>query len=207
MPTSIDQAVESRRDGSSRMGAMSACLAKNWWAVAIRGVLAIIFGILTFLVPGAALASFIILFSAYMLVDGVFAIISGVRAARRGERWALLILEGVVDIAAGVVAFLWPVSAVIAFVYVMAAWAVVSGGLMIGAAFRLHITHGRWMLAIAGLISLIFGILLAVAPGAGALALTLWAGAYALVFGIMLVALAVRLRGLRDEPHAARTTA
>jgi uncharacterized membrane protein HdeD (DUF308 family) len=206
MPTSINQPADPARDGLARMEAMSACLAKNWWAVAIRGVLAIIFGILTFLVPGAALASFIILFSAYMLVDGVFAIISGVRAARRGERWGLLILEGIVDIVAGVVAFLWPVSAVIAFVYLTAAWALVSGGLMIGAAFRLHVTYGRWLLAIAGLVSVIFGILLAVAPGAGALALTLWAGAYAFVFGIMLVALAVRLRGRRDEPHAAAPT-
>jgi uncharacterized membrane protein HdeD (DUF308 family) len=211
MPTTINPAADASRpgtipDGAARMEAMSACLAKNWWAVAIRGVLAIIFGILTFLVPGAALASFIILFSVYMLVDGVFAIVSGMRAARRGERWGLLILEGIVDILAGIVAFLWPVSAVIAFVYLMAAWAIVSGGLMIGAAFRLHITHGRWMLAIAGFVSMIFGIVLAIAPGAGALALTLWAGAYAFVFGIMLVALAFRLRGRRAEPRAAAPT-
>jgi uncharacterized membrane protein HdeD (DUF308 family) len=216
MPTTLNSAPDLPRnpagnpsypgatgDPAARMEAMSACLAKNWWAVAIRGVLAIIFGIVTFLVPGAALASFIILFSAYMLVDGVFAIVSGVRAAGRGERWGLLILEGIVDILAGVAAFLWPVSAVLAFVYLMAAWAIVSGGLMIGAAFGLRITHGRWMLVFAGLVSVIFGIVLAVAPGAGALALTLWAGAYAFVFGIMLVALAFRLRGRRDEPHAA----
>lgn len=210
MPTTINPAAASSpgpaTDRPARMEAMSACLAKNWWAVAIRGVLAIIFAILIFLVPGAALASFIILFSAYMLVDGVFAIISGVRAASRGERWGLLILEGIVDIVAGVAAFLWPVSAVVAFIYLMAAWAIVSGALMIGAAFGLRITHGRWMLAIAGLVSVIFGVLLAVAPGAGALALTLWAGAYAFVFGIMLVALAFRLRSRRDEPHTAAST-
>jgi uncharacterized membrane protein HdeD (DUF308 family) len=183
-----------------RMEAMSAQLAANWWLIALRGVLAILFGVLTFVLPGVALATFIILFSAYMLVDGVFAIIAGVRAAQRHERWGLLIVEGVVDIVVGLVAFAWPVSAVFAFVMLIAAWAIVSGGLMIGAAFRLHLSHGRWILALAGLVSVLFGIALAVAPGAGALALTLWVGAYAIVFGIALVVLAFRLRGQHTTP-------
>jgi uncharacterized membrane protein HdeD (DUF308 family) len=185
-----------------RMEAMSAQLAANWWLIALRGVLAILFGVLTFVLPGVALATFIILFSAYMLVDGVFAIIAGVRAAQRHERWGLLIVEGVVDIVVGLVAFAWPVSAVFAFVMLIAAWAILSGGLMIGAAFRLHLSHGRWILAVAGLVSVLFGIALAVAPGAGALALTLWVGAYAIVFGIALVVLAFRLRGQHTTPSA-----
>lgn len=185
-----------------RMEAMSAQLAANWWLIALRGVLAILFGVLTFVLPGVALATFIILFSAYMLVDGVFAIIAGVRAAQRHERWGLLIVEGAVDIVVGLVAFAWPVSAVFAFVMLIAAWAILSGGLMIGAAFRLHLSHGRWILAVAGLVSVLFGIALAVAPGAGALALTLWVGAYAIVFGIALVVLAFRLRGQHTTPSA-----
>jgi uncharacterized membrane protein HdeD (DUF308 family) len=182
-------------DRSLRMDSMSAQLAANWWLIALRGVLAILFGILTFILPGVALATFVILFSAYMLVDGVFAIVAAVRAAQRHERWGLLIVEGIVDMVVGIVAFLWPVSAIFAFVIMIAAWAIVSGGLMIGAAFRLNLSHGRWLLAIAGLVSVLFGIALAVAPGAGALALTLWVGAYAVVFGIALIALAFRLRG------------
>src|ERR1700712_2844715 len=109
-------------DRSLRMESMSAQLAANWWLIALRGVLAILFGVLTFVLPGVALATFIILFSAYMLVDGVFAIIAGVRAAQRHERWGLLIVEGLVDIVVGVVAFAWPVSAVFALVMLIAAW-------------------------------------------------------------------------------------
>jgi uncharacterized membrane protein HdeD (DUF308 family) len=191
MPTAFPSGV----DPTLRMEAMSARLAANWWAIAIRGAIAILFGVLTFALPGLALASFIILFAAYMLVDGVFAIVAAIRAAQHHDRWGYMLIEGLIGILVGVMAFAWPTSAVFAFVILIAAWAIVSGGLMIAAAFRLHLTHGRWFLGLAGLVSVLFGVALAVAPGAGALALTLWVGAYALVFGIALVILAFRLRG------------
>jgi uncharacterized membrane protein HdeD (DUF308 family) len=178
---------------------MSAALAKNWWAIALRGLLAIIFGLIALFVPAATMLSLVLLFSAYMLLDGVFAIVAAVRAARKHERWGLLVFQGVIDIVAGVVAFLWPGITVIAFVLLVAAWALVSGGLMLGAAFRLKIDHGRWWLALGGIASLIYGALLIVAPLIGALVMTWWLGAYAVVFGVALLVLAFKLRSRRDD--------
>ena len=127
----------------ARCDALSEVLADSWWAVGLRGVLGILFGLICLLTPGIALGAFVILFSAYMLVDGVFAIISGIKAARSGERWGLLILEGIVDIAAGLVAFLWPLIPVVALTWLVAIWAIVSGALMLSAAFTLNIDHGQ----------------------------------------------------------------
>src|ERR1700674_477543 len=109
---------------------MSAALARNWWAVALRGVFAILLGIFALLMPGVTLAALVLLFAAYMLVDGIFTIVAAVRAARRHERWGWLVLEGIADLAAGAVAFLWPLLTVVAFVFLMAAWAIVSGALL-----------------------------------------------------------------------------
>jgi uncharacterized membrane protein HdeD (DUF308 family) len=178
---------------------MCAVLAQNWWALALRGVLGILFGLIALVVPAATMLSLALLFSAYMLVDGVFAIVSAVRAARAHERWGLLLLEGIVNIAVGVIAFLWPASAVLAFVLLVAAWALLSGGLMLGAAFRLKEDHGRWWLALGGIVSIVYGGLLVLAPAIGALVLTWWLGAYALIFGIALLVLAFKLRARRDD--------
>jgi uncharacterized membrane protein HdeD (DUF308 family) len=178
---------------------MCAVLAENWWAMALRGVFGILFGLIALFAPGPTILSLILLFSAYMLVDGVFGIISAVRAAGRDERWGLLLLEGLVNIAAGVIAFLLPGLTVIVFVLLMAAWALVSGGLMLGAAFKLTQQHGRWWLALGGVVSMIYGVLLAIAPLIGALVLTWWLGAYALAFGVILLVLAFRLRGQKNQ--------
>jgi uncharacterized membrane protein HdeD (DUF308 family) len=183
-----------------------AALARNWWAFAVRGVLGILFGLMTLVVPFATMLSLILLFSAYVIVDGVFAIISAVRNARGHNRWGLLALEGIVDIAAGVLAFLWPGIALLTFVMCVAAWAIVTGALMTAAAFRLNVDHGRWWLVLGGIASIIYGILLVVAPMIGALVLTWWIGAYALVFGVALLMLAFRLRA-RQPGDPARTAA
>lgn len=179
---------------SSRLDERSAVLARNWWLVALRGACAILFGAITFAMPGLSLATLVFVFAAYLLVDGVFAIVAAIRAATKHERWGLLILEGVVNILAAGAALVSP-GAVIAFVvYLIAIWSIISGGFMTVAAFQLHLDHGRWLLAIAGVISIIFGIMLAASPIAGAVVLTLWLGAYALVFGAMLIGLAFQLR-------------
>ncbi|TGR94638.1 HdeD family acid-resistance protein, partial [bacterium M00.F.Ca.ET.191.01.1.1] len=102
---------------------MNAVLARNWWLIALRGVVAIIFGLFALLLTGPTMLSLVLFFSAYMLVDGAFAIAAALRAARANERWGLLLLEGVADIAAGVIAFLWPAITLLAFVLVIAAWA------------------------------------------------------------------------------------
>jgi uncharacterized membrane protein HdeD (DUF308 family) len=161
--------------------------------------LGILFGLICLLTPGIAVQVFVILFSAYMLVDGVFAIASGIKAARSGERWGLLILEGIVDLAAGVVAFLWPLITLVALTWIIAIWAIVSGALMLGAAFTLNIDHGRWWLALGGIASVIFGILLVIEPLIGAVVLTMWIGAYALVFGVFLLVLAFQLHSRKEE--------
>jgi uncharacterized membrane protein HdeD (DUF308 family) len=182
---------------------MSRALAQNWWAIAIRGVLGIAVGLTALVLPAATMLALVLLFAAYMLADGIFAIIAAVRAARRSERWGLMVLEGAVDILAGVLAVLWPGLTVIAFVLLVAAWAVVSGILLVAAAINLNIEQGRWWLILGGLVSVAYGALLIVTPLLGALVLTWWFGAYALLFGILLLVLAFKLRAHReDRPRA-----
>ena len=175
-------------------------LAQNWWLFTLRGVLGIIFGLIALIFPGATILSLVIFFSAYMLVDGVFGVISAVRAIRRKEdRWGLLIFEGLLNIAVGIAAFLWPGLTVVAFVWLIAAWAIVSGGLMTAAGFRLNMDHGRWWMVLGGLLSLAYGVLLIITPLIGAIVLTWWLGAYALVFGVALVVFSFKLRSRQQE--------
>jgi len=183
----------------SKTDAMCAVLAQNWWAVALRGVLGIVFGFIALFLPGATMLSLVLFFSAYMLVDGVATIIAAVRAARKGERWGLLVLEGIVNIAVGVIAFILPGLTLITFVLLIATWALVSGGLMLAAAFRLKKEHCRGWLAFGGIVSILYGAALVVAPLIGAVVLTWWLGAYALVFGIALLVAAFKLRARRDD--------
>jgi uncharacterized membrane protein HdeD (DUF308 family) len=179
---------------SDRVAAMSAVLARNWWLVALRGAFAVLFGIVALVSPFATLLTLVIFFSAYMLVDGIAGIVAAVRAAGRHERWGLLLAEGLLNVGVGVVAFLMPGSALLAFVYLTAAWALVTGGLMIAAAFRLHLDHGRWLLVLAGACSVLFGIALLVNPAVSLLVLTYWMAGYAIAFGAFLLVLAFRLR-------------
>jgi uncharacterized membrane protein HdeD (DUF308 family) len=180
--------------GAARLDAMSAVLARNWWLVALRGLLAVLFGLAAFVAPAAIVLALVVVFAAYMLVDGAFTVAAAIRAASRHERWGWLLLEGLVDLAVGAAAFLLPGGAVLAFVWLVAAWALITGGLMIAAAFRLHVHYGRWWLGLGGAVSVLFGLALLVNPGMSALVLTYWAGGYALVFGVLLLVLAFRLR-------------
>jgi uncharacterized membrane protein HdeD (DUF308 family) len=183
--------------------ALTALLARNWWLVALRGVFSILFGLAALFLPIVTLAALVLLFAAYMLVDGIFAIIAAIRAARHHRRWGTLVLEGIADLVAAAIAFFWPLATVLAFVLLSGAWAIVSGGLLLSAAFRLNIASGRWLMGIGGALSLIWGILILLQPGIGALVLTMWLGAYALIFGVMLLVLAVRLyRAYREMPSA-----
>src|SRR5215217_4842888 len=159
-------------------GLISADLARNWWAVALRGVMGIIFGIIALVMPAATMLSLVLVFAAYMLIDGILAIVAAVRAARHREKWVWLTLEGVVNIVTAALAVLLPGLTVVVFVLLIAFWALLSGGLMLGAAFRLQPDHGRGWLIFGGIISIIYGALLMVArrlragvrhhaPGAG----------------------------------------
>jgi uncharacterized membrane protein HdeD (DUF308 family) len=182
----------------------NAVLVRNWWAIAIRGLAGIAVGAIAFVMPGATMLALVLLFAAYMLVDGVFAIIAAVRAARGHDRWALLVLEGIADFVAGAIAVLWPGITVLAFILLVAAWAIVTGCLVFAAAVRINLDHGRWWLILGGAASVIYGVLLIAAPLVGALVLTWWFGAYALVFGATLLVLSFRLRARQGrQPHAA----
>jgi uncharacterized membrane protein HdeD (DUF308 family) len=183
------------------MESMSAVLARNWWALALRGVLAILFGLVALFATGPTILSLVLLFSAYMLVDGIFGIVAGARAAGRGQRWAWLVLEGLANIAIAAIAFLWPGLTVLAFVLMLAAWSLVTGVMMVVAAFKLDPAYGRGWLIFSGIVSVLFGIALVVAPMIGAVVLTWWLGAYAIVFGIGLLVLALKLRSHKDD-HA-----
>jgi uncharacterized membrane protein HdeD (DUF308 family) len=181
---------------------MGIVLARNWWAFAIRGLLGILFGVIAITLPGAAMLSLVFLFAIYAFADGVFAILAAVRAASQHERWMLLVLEGIVNIAAGVIALSWPAITVYVFVILIGAWALISGGFMLAASFRLDAAHGRWWLALGGIASIAYGALLFIAPMIGAIVVTWWIGAYAIFFGVSMMALAFRLRG-RLHAHGA----
>ena len=201
--------VSSATPTDPRIAAMSAILAQNWWAIAIRGVCGIVFGLIALFLPGATMLTLVLFFSAYMLVDGIFGVVAAVRAASHHQRWGLLVLEGVLNIAVGVIAFIWPGLTAVTFVLLIAAWAIVTGVLEIVAALRLHPEYGRWWLILSGAASVIFGVLLVVAPLAGVIVVTWWIGAFALIFGIMLLVLAFRLRARKDmgTPVAGSTAA
>lgn len=175
---------------------MSAGLARNWWTVALRGGAAVLFGVCILALPPATLASLVLLLAAYVAADGALAILAGFRAARRGERWRMLILEGATNLTLAVTVLFWHAITITPFVHLASAWAIVTGALMLAAARRLSISHGRWLLVFAGAMSAGWGGLLAAfgpsSPG-GSRAMGLWLVAYALVFGVALLALAASL--------------
>jgi uncharacterized membrane protein HdeD (DUF308 family) len=177
----------------------NAVLADNWWALALRGVFAILFGIIAFAVPGAAMLALVLIFGAYSIADGIFNIVLAVRGARGHERWGLLLANGILGIVIGIVAAIWPGITVLAFVFMIGAWALLSGGLMFGAALSMKISHGRWLLVFGAIVSMIYGLLLFASPLIGALVLTWWVGAHALILGVTLVVLAFRLRKHRGD--------
>lgn len=181
---------------------VSMAMTHNWWAIAIRGGLSIVFGLIAVAFPGVTMLSLVYVFGAYAVLDGGFAIASAFRAARAHRHWGLLVLEGVVGIVAGVIAWSWPDISLTAFVLLIGAWAVVTGALMFSAAFSLHIDHGRWWLVLGGVASMVFGAMLIAAPVIGALVLTWWVGLYALIFGASLLTLGFRLRSRKSAALA-----
>ena len=173
---------------------MNNSLVQNWWALALRGAAAVIFGLIAFAMPGLTLTVLVLFFAAYLLVDGIFALVAGLRAAERHERWGALALEGVLDLVAGALVVMWPGLTLVVFIYMAAFWALVSGIALLVAALRLHHQHGEWMMILAGLLSIAWGIVVAFSPIAGILVWAWWIGAYALIFGIAMLTLAFRLR-------------
>jgi uncharacterized membrane protein HdeD (DUF308 family) len=179
-------------------------LARNWGWIALRGVAALIFGLVTLLYPLITLATLVLLFGAYALVDGVFAVGSAV--ASRGEpHRGWLLIGGIAGIALGILTFAQPRITGLILLYFVAWWAIIIGGSQIAAGIRLRkVITGEWLLILAGALSILFGLLLLVRPEAGALAVAVWIGAYATVLGVVLIALALRLRNWLSRQSAPR---
>ncbi len=170
-------------------------LSHNWWVLVLRGVAAIIFGILAYIWPGLTFTVLVLFFGAYALWDGIFALIGAFRTDS-DRRWALVV-EGLAGIAAGVVTFIWTGAATFALLFIIAAWAIVTGIMEIVAAIRLREEiHGEWLLLLGGLLSVVFGVLIAIFPLAGLLAVTWMIAAYAIIFGVLLVVLGFRVRNV-----------
>lgn len=183
-------------------GDLTGALAAHWWMIALRGVIAILFGIMAFVAPVAVILSLAVLFGVYLLIDGVVGLVSAFRTKQSDQRWWLLLAEAALNIVMGGLAIVFPGGAAVAFLVITAVWALLTGGFLLAAAFRLHAAYGRAWLAIGGVISILWGVLLIAAPLAGLVVLTWWLGAYAVLFGIVLVAAAFKLRALRNEGAA-----
>src|SRR5260370_40369924 len=180
----------------------------SWWALVLRGLAAIAFGILAFIWPRITLTALVFLWGAYVLVDGLFAIAAGIKSHAENKRWWVLLVEGLLSVAAGVLSFVIPGITALVLLILIAAWAIVTGAFEIGAAIQLrkYIT-GEWLLALAGVASVLVGFLLLINPNAGAIAVVWLIGAYAVLFGLLLLTLGFGLKGLvsRAHPMSART--
>nr|WP_263011960.1 HdeD family acid-resistance protein [Pseudomonas aeruginosa] len=174
---------------------MWAELGRHWKLVALRGVAALVFGVLTLLSPALALTVLVLFWGAYALVDGVFALVAAFSMRSAGQfNWPLA-LVGVIGVAAGLVAFFWPQLTAIGLLLIIAGWALAMGIFQIVAAIRLRKSiRNEWWMILSGAISVLFGVLMIANPGAGALAVVWVIGAYAVFFGVLLVMLALRLR-------------
>jgi len=181
-------------------------LARNWWALLIRGIAAVIFGILAFLWPGITLYVIGILFGAYAFVDGVFAIVAAVRAAQAHERWWPFVLEGIVGLVIAAITFYDVRITLFALYITIAVWAFITGILEIAAAVQLRkAIANEWLLILAGICSILFSVLMFWRPFAAALAIVWIIAAYAVVFGIMMIALSFRLRAHLTQTPAPAT--
>ncbi len=181
---------------------MAMTLANRWWSLALRGVAAILFGILTFISPATSLFALVILFGVYALVDGMFNLTLALSGPRAGQRWGALVFEGIVSIIAGVLTLIWPGITGLVLLFLIAFWAIITGVTELAAAIRLRKQiRNEWLMGISGVLSIAFGLLLLIAPRAGALAVIWWIGAYAIIFGALLLGLAFRLRAWGRTPE------
>jgi uncharacterized membrane protein HdeD (DUF308 family) len=170
-------------------------MSHDWWILALQGVAAIVFGVLALVWPEITLLALVFLFGAYALIDGALALISGFRRGVGGRPDWWRIARGVVGIAAGVVAFAMPGMTAFVLLILIAAWAIVSGVIELLAAYQLRdVIRGEWLLALDGVVSLLFGVALIAFPSAGALAVVWLIGAFAIVSGVILLAVAFRSR-------------
>ena len=174
---------------------LASMLSRNWWLLLLRGIAAIAFGVLTWFQPGISLGALVLLFGAYSMADGILGVWAAIAGRKEHEDWWVLLLGGLLGVGIGILTFVAPGITALALLFYIAIWAIATGVLEIVAAIRLRkeIT-GEWMLVFGGIISVVFGTLLLAQPGAGALALVWLIATYAVIFGIVLVILAFKVR-------------
>jgi len=169
-------------------------LARNWWLLLLRGIAAILFGLLAFAWPGITLLSLVILYGFYALFDGLFAILAAIKGGNVESRW-WLILIGILGVAAGLLTFFWTGITALVLIMFIGAWALIHGIFEIVGAIKIRKEiDNEWWLILSGALSVLFGLMVLIMPGAGALALIWVIGAYAIVFGGLLVGFAFRLK-------------
>lgn len=183
---------------------MDTLLVRNWWAVGLRGLAAIIFGILALVVPSITLIVLIAFFGAYALIDGVLAVYLAIRGRENNRNWGWLLVEGIAGILIGILTFRWPGVTALVLLAFIAAWAIITGAMEIFQAIELRrVIDNEWLLILSGAASVIFGLLLIIFPNTGALALIWLIGIYAIIFGALLLVLAWRLRQMGPSGRAA----
>lgn len=170
-------------------------IVRNWWSFVLRGVLGVILGLVAFAYPGATIGALVILYGAFAMADGLLAL-SSLLFGRTGEQpWWSLLLEGIVGVAAGIVAFSLPLATALVLVYVVAAWSIIKGIFMVASAIRLRREiDGEWALGLAGVLSVVFGVLVMLSPVAGATAIAWILGFYLVSFGILAIVTGYHLR-------------
>jgi uncharacterized membrane protein HdeD (DUF308 family) len=179
---------------------LSEALSRSWWLLLLRGIVAILFGILTFVQPGISLAALVLLFGAFSLADGVLGVWTAYSSRKEREHWWLLLLGGLVGVGVGLLTLFAPGVTALALLFYIAIWAVATGVLQIVAAIRLRKEiEGEWTLVLAGLASVAFGVLLMARPGAGALAVLWLIAGYAIVFGLIMVLLSFKVKGFASR--------
>jgi uncharacterized membrane protein HdeD (DUF308 family) len=175
-------------------------LASNWWALALRGVLSILVGVLALSRPGVTLTAIVLLIAAYMFVDGVFAIMAALRGIRAGDRWGWMLVEGILGIVAGIIVFRTPSTGATVLLWLVAFWAITHGIAEIAAGIKLRkIIENEWLLILAGALSLALGIYILMRPSIGLLLLVTWVGVYALFAGVLMLVLAFKVRKWSHE--------
>ncbi len=176
-------------------------LTRNWWVLLARGILALVFGILALTNPKVTLAVIVVFAAAYLIVDGILSVTAALTAAERGRGWGWLLLGGLVGIAAGILMFVWPRATALLLLYLIVAWLIMMGVLMVVAAVRLRRQiRGELWLAAAGALSVLFGLYLVLNPGTGLSALLWLIGVYAAIFGLMMILASLQLRHVDALP-------
>ena len=171
-------------------------LKKRWWWILVRGIAAILFGIATFAWPGLTIWALVMLFAAYAIVDGASMIVFG----RRLGNWFWYALAGLVSMAAGVIAIAWPGITSMALLWVIAAWAILTGIFQIMSGIEIRkAVEGEWVLYVGGALAILFGLMLFFRPGAGALSVVWLIGTFMILFGILQVILSFKLKGLQGD--------